>query len=185
MRRDATPKVGPRLLETHLGIPADSVEIRAVVEATRAQLAAYPERQEVLDGRASVRVRQLTRLRDVLRRTDRGARFVVEGMMFDSHGRPKPEFDFEALEARIEQTIHDLEHDPGSKRQRPTEVARDYTARELAVLFKEHYRLQPKDHREHLDAFLRSLFHANRIAYPEPYDDFKQRDAFLRRIGAI
>jgi hypothetical protein len=130
---------------------------------------------------------QLQHLRDALRKTDAGARSVIEGMVFGDDGRPKPEIDFADIEGRLEDAIDGLERETraSTAKQRSTETARDFTAFELAGLFKQHYRLDRQDYRLHLDAFLRGLFHANRIAYPDVHDDYKQRDAFLRRLRLI
>jgi len=168
-------------------VKPDDAQFAPLRNAVRVQLAAYPERREVFDGRPSVRLRQLERLRDALRKTDRGARFLIEGLTTDRRGFPKPEIDLSDLEARIEGEIAGLRMElrGSSAKQRATETARDYTALELAALFKQQYRLNPKDYRLHLDAFLRGLFHANRIAYPDLHDDYKQRDAFLRRLRLI
>jgi hypothetical protein len=180
-------KIAERLITEHVGIAADAAPYPALREAVRVQFAAYPERQAVFDGPPSVRLRQLERLRDALQKTDRGARFLIEGLTTDRRGFPKPEVDLSDLEARIESEIGGLrmEMRGSSAKQRPTETARDYTAVELAAVFKRHYRLEAKEYRLHLDAFLRGLFHANRIAYPDPHDDYKQRDAFLRRLRLI
>jgi hypothetical protein len=108
-------------------------------------------------------------------------------MTTDRAGFPKPEIDFKDIEARIEEAIRGLrlEMRGSSAKQRTPETAREFTAFELAGLFKQHYRLSPKEYRLHLDAFLRGLFHANRITYPPLHDDYKQRDAFLRRLRLI
>ena len=70
-------------------------------------------------------------------------------------------------------------------KQRTIETARNVTAFELAGIFKQHYRLEQKEYRFHLDAFLRSIFWANGINYPDPHDNPKQRDAFLRSLRLI
>ncbi len=86
----------------------DDAQFAPLRNAVRVQLAAYPERREVFDGRPSVRLRQLERLRDALRKTDRGARFLIEGLTTDRRGFPKPEIDLSDLEARIEGEIAGL-----------------------------------------------------------------------------
>jgi len=180
-------KVAEQLIREHVGIPPADAKYAAFRDALRSQVSSYPQRQEVFDGRPSVRLQQLRRLRDALSKTDHGSRFLIEGMVIDKNGFPKPEIDFADVEARIEEAIRGLSLDMRgmSAKQRATETARDFTAFELAGLFKQHYRLSPKEYRFHLDAFLRGLFHANRIAYPNPHDDPKQRDAFLRRLRLI
>ena len=177
-----TPKVNRRLLVKHVGDDSE-----ALYEAVQAQLAAYPDRQKVLDGRPSVRLRQLKRLRDALKKTNAGARFLIEGLTTDPRGFPKPEIDFSDIEARIEEAISGLQMEiaGSAKKQRSTEVARDFTAQELAGLFKQHYQKEPKEYRLNLDAFLRGLFFANRVSYPDKHEDPKQRDAFLRSLRLI
>ena len=176
-----TPKVNRRLLIDHVG-----VDSQALYESVEAQLAVYPERREVFDGRPSVQLRQLERLRDALKKTDAGARFLIEGLTTDPGGFPEPEIDLADLEARIEEEISGLQMElaGSARKQRPTEAARNITAQELARHFKQHYRLKPDDYREHLDAFP-GQFLDNNVNYPKPYDDYKQRDDLLVRLRAI
>jgi hypothetical protein len=67
-------KIAERLITEHVGIAADEAAYPVLRDAVRGELAAYPERQEVFDGRPSVRLRQLERLSEcaesACRRTD-------------------------------------------------------------------------------------------------------------------
>jgi hypothetical protein len=180
-------KIDRKLFTKHIGIAATGPESDAISNAVRRELDAYADRKAAFDGHPSVDLMQLVRLRKAWEKTGKSARFLLQGFGTGPGGWPRPDIDLAAFETNLDGAITDLQWIlyGRSKKQRPSESARNLTAQNLALVFKQHYCLQRKDYRQNLDAFLRRLFHRHSLSYPDLHDDYKQRDDFLRALRVI
>lgn len=180
-------KIDRRLLTEYVGLKSTGPESDAFHEIVRRELDAYSDRKAMFDGRPSANLKQLLRLKRIWQKTDKSARLMIQGLLVEPSGWARPEIDLSAFETNLDGAIHDLQWTTHgrSARQRSTELARNETARNIAAIFKNHYRLKKKEYRLNLDGFIRRLFHSNGLSYPDTHDDSKQRDNYLRSLRLI
>lgn len=201
-----SPSIAPKLLREYVGVAIGTPTYNKLHRAVAKTLADYPRAKSLFDGRETVQLKQLRKLRNAVQAVvkadaelDDGARFALEGLRIadndlggfrviddeEDHSPPDVRAFAAKMEIALNDAVTELEWattiDGRGKKRRRTEAGRDWLLFKLALVFRQHYQLGVDDYRDNLTDFLRGLLQANNIPFPggdpERDDNIERRRA--------